>query len=219
MANCSCVIAKLHDSEKAVLFEGNNPLPFFWLMLLGPEDIRIYQKQLTYIHQQKTDQTDTAIAIDKLRALSRAAERRNYIKQYYKTCTDLFDDWIYFMQIADFSDMKIYVDLYPTSLSYPTPENFADSLLKAITCFDEQKEAWYEGTIAGTCGYEGRHKGKRRLSELSEAYNKLNQQNIYGSFQNKIHLGRKKTFKKKARLVLFCVILGIAIGLLFFFMK
>lgn len=220
MANCSCVIAKLHDGEAAILFEGNNPLPFFWLMLLGPEDIERYQKQLTDISQQKTDQTDTAIAIDKLKAISRAAERRDYIKRYYKTCTDLFDDWIYFMQTADFSDMKVYVDLYPTSLSYPTPENFTDSLLKAITCFDEQKEAWYEGTIAGTCGYEGRHKGKRRLSESSEAYQKLNRQNIYGGFQNKIHLGRKKPFRKKVRLaVLFCLLLGIIVGVLFFLMK
>lgn len=219
MTSSSCIKAKLQNGETAVLFEGNYPLPFFWLMLLGPEDIEHYRKQLTGIPLQKTGQIDTALAIDKLSAISRAAERRDYIKQYYKTCTFLFDDWIYFMQTADFSDMKIYIDLYPTSLSYPTPENFTNSLQKAISCFDDQKEAWYEETIAGTCGYEGRHKGKRRLSELSAAYKKLNRQNIYGAFENKINLGRKKPLKNKGRLILFCILLGIAIGLLFFFMK
>ncbi|MDR2917742.1 MAG: hypothetical protein LBV72_00040 [Tannerella sp.] len=219
MANCSCIIAKPQDEEVSVLFEGNSPLPFFWLMLLGPEDIERYQKQLEDIPQQEADQFDTTISIDKLKAISRAAERRDYVKQYYKPCSDLFDDWIYFMQTADFSDMKIYIDLYPTSLSYHTPENFTESLLKAINCFDEQKEAWYEGTIAGTCGYESRHKGKRRLSESSEAYRKLNRQNIYNGFENKIHLERKKPFKRKGRLILFFIILGIIAGLLFFLMK
>lgn len=219
MSNCSCITAKQHNGETIVLFEGNNPLPFFWLMLLDTEDITRYQKQLSDIAWQQVSHADTRIAIDKLKAISRAAECRDYIKQYYKTCIPLFDDWIYFMQTADFSDMKIYIDLYPTSLSYSTPENFTESLLKAISCFDEQKEAWYEETIAGTCGHEGRHNNRKKFSELSEAYQTLNRKNIYGGFEKKIHLKRKVRFKKKTKLLLFGIIVIAIIGLLLFLMK
>ena len=219
MTGYSLIIAKQQDGEEAILFEGNNPLPFFWLMLLNKSDVDFYKAKITQISRIESEHSDTSIAVDKLKAISLAAERRDYIKQYYQSCVPIFDDWIHFMQTSDFSDMKIYIDLYQAHLCYPSPDEFADSLLKAITCFDEQKEAWYEETIAGTCGHEGRNKNKKRFNEISEAYRKLNQKNIYGGFEKKLHLDRKVPPKKKLQIIGMCIILAIIIGILLFFIK
>lgn len=219
MAGYSHIVAKQHDGEEVVLFEGNNPLPFFWLMLLDRDDIDFYKTKISQISRMAPGQVDTSIAVDKLKALAHAANRRNYIKLFFKSCIPLFDDWLYFMQRSDFSDMKIYIDLYQACLCYPTPDEFADSLLKAISCFDEQKEAWYEETIAGTCGHEGKHKNKKRFNEISHAYQELNRKNIYGGFENKVHLGKKAPARKKGHLIGICILLAIIIGILLFFIK
>lgn len=219
MTGYSLILAKQQDGEEAILFEGNNPLPFFWLMLLDKADVDFYRAKITQISQQEAEHSDTSIAVDKLKAISLAAGRRDYIKQYYQSCIPIFDEWIYFMQTSDFSDMKIYIDLYQARLCYPSPDEFAESLLKAITCFDEQKEAWYEETIAGTCGHEGRHKNKKRFNEISKSYQKLNRKNIYGGFEKKLHLDRKVPAKKKLQLIGTCIILIIIIGILLFLIK
>lgn len=215
MTGNSFILAKQYDGEEAVLFEGNNPLPFFWLMLLDKTDIELYGEKLLQLSGQDHGQFSTSIVIDKLKAISCAARRRDYIKRYYKTCISLFDDWIYFLQISDFYDMKIYVDLYQASQCYPLPDDFTSSLMRAIDSFDELKETWYEETVAGTCGYEGRHKNKRRFNEFSNAYQDLNRKNIYGRFEKKVHLGKRRTVKKKSILLFFCIIFAI-LGVLFF---
>jgi len=220
MGGSSFILARQHNGDVVALFEGSNPLPFFWLMLLDKADIDTYKAKILKISGQDTSLIDTSIAINKLDAISCAAKRRDYIKQYYKSCIPLFDDWIYYMQTADFSDMKIYVDLYQACLCYSSPEEFTDSLKRAIICFDEQKEAWCEETIAGTCGYEGKHRNKRRFSESSLAYQKLNQKNIYGGFEKKIHLGKKRSVKKKPLIFVFLTLLLLLIGgLLYYFLK
>jgi len=215
MAGSSFILAKQHDGEEAVLFEGSNPLPFFWLMLLDKADIDLYREKLLQLSGENRGQFNTSIAIDKLKAISCAARRRDYIKRYYKTCIPLFDDWIYFLQISDFYDMKIYIDLYQASQCYTFPDDFTSSLIRAIDSFDEFKEAWYEETIAGTCGYEGKHKNKRRFNEFSNAYLDLNRKNIYGRFEDKVHLRKRKTVKKKFIPIFLCIIFVI-IGVLFF---
>jgi len=220
MIGYSFILARQHDGDVVALFEGSNPLPFFWLMLLDKVDIDSYKTKILQMSGQDTSLMDTSIAIDKLKALSCAAGRRDYIKQYYKSCIPLFDDWLYYMQTSDFSDMKIYVDLYQASLCYASPEEFTDSLERAIVCFDKQKEAWYEETIAGTCGYEGKHKNRRHFNEFSNAYQKLNQKNIYGGFEKTIHLKKKKTVKRKTiAVLLFVTLLIISAGFICFFLK
>jgi len=189
------------DGEEAILFETGHLLPLFWLMLLSKEDVEAYRKKITQLDEEEAKQKDTSIGLDKLKAITRAADRRDYIKQYYITCLPVFDDWLYFLQISDFSDMKIYVDLYVAGSSYNNLDHFCDSMLKAITCFDENQEVWHENTVAGTCGYEGRNKNKRRFQNMSKACRELNKKDIYGRFDKKIHLNKKTSFGKKILIV------------------
>ncbi|MDR0348671.1 MAG: hypothetical protein LBH90_04150 [Tannerella sp.] len=217
MATNSFILAKQHDGVEAVLFEGSSSLPFFWLMLLDETDINLYREKISQLSGQEPHPFNTYIALDKLKAIARATKRRDYVKLYYKNCIPLFDDWIYFMQISDFYDRKIYMDLYHASQCYPVPDDFISSLLKAVACFDELKEAWYEETIAGTCGYDGRHKNKRRFNEFSDAYQELNRKNIYDKFEKKVHLGKRNSVKKKSVLIFFCIFLAILSALFFFF--
>ncbi|MDR3261872.1 MAG: hypothetical protein LBT78_08570 [Tannerella sp.] len=202
--NCSYIFARQRDGEKAILFEGNNHIPFFWLMLWGPEDIDFFYEKKNRLPQNEAE--PAGIGLDKLKALVRAADRREYVKRYYVTCLPLYDDWLYFMQISDFSDMKIYVDLDDLCSCYDSPEHFTDSLRRAIACFDENREAWYENTIADTCGYDGRNRNKKRFSDLSEAYREMNQKDIYGRFDKKLHLGKKLSGGKKTGLTILALV-------------
>ncbi|MDR1408101.1 MAG: hypothetical protein LBJ23_08670, partial [Tannerella sp.] len=157
MRGCSCIFARQRDGEEVVLFEGSHPIPFFWLMLLDADEIAALHEKLKSIPRDEySGEIETGLGLDKLKALIRAADRRDYVKQHYTMFLPLYDDWLYFMQISDFSDMKIYLDLYEASLKHHTLTHFVDSLQKAITCFDENRATWYEGTVAGTCGREGR---------------------------------------------------------------
>ena len=213
MKNCSCIFARQRDGEEVMLFEGYHPIPFFWLMLLDKEDVEIYRKLITQLSQEDARHQDTSMCLDKLKAISRAGDRRDYVQQFTVTCLPLFDDWLYFLQIADFADMKIYMDLYQISSSYSTLNVFCDSLLKAIDCFDNRIEAWSEVSVPATCGYEGRNRNKKRFSEISKAYRELNQQDIYGRFDKRLHLHKNMPYKKKKWFfVIFLLALALLIG-------
>ena len=208
MRSCSCIYARQSDGEELILFEGKHPLPFFWLMLLSEEDVEVYRSKMLQLSPQDVN-PNTSMSLDKLKAISRAANRRDYIKQYYHiTCLPLFDDWLYFLQISDFSDMKIYVDLYETGTSYNDLNHFCDSMLKAIACFDENKEAWYEETVAGACGYEGNSNHKKSFGAMSKAYRKL-KKDSYKRFDKKLHLDKKMTAGKKKMLLAVILLLVI----------
>ena len=156
-----------------MLFEGRYTLPFFWLMLIDKEDVEIYRKKMIEMPETSAEQQDTSMVLDKLKAIARAATRRDYVNKHLITCLPLFDDWLYYLQISDFSDMKIYVDLYHIGSSYNNMYDFCDSILKTVGCFDEDIEAWNEDTIAATCGYESRNNNKKPFSDLSKAYREL----------------------------------------------
>lgn len=201
----ACVFAKQRDGQQASLFEGGNPLPFFWLMLLSEDDIRHYSEKIKQAVHSHTIPDDTSMALDKLKALIRATGRRGYIEKYYTSCLPLFDDWIHFLQISDFADMKIYVDLYEVSTCYPNLDAFEESLQRAIAGFDKNEQAWYENTVAGTCGYEARNKNKRRFADFSGSYRDKNKKDIYGHFDQRIHLG--KTMSPRKRMLLTVLVL------------
>ena len=197
MNNCSCIFARQREDEKVVFFESKHTLPFFWLMLIDKEDIESYRDKMAQTLEVDTEQKDNYIVLDKLNALLRAANRRDYVKKHLITCLSLFDDWLYYLQISDFSDMKIYIDLYPLRSSYNNVNEFCDSISKGVICLDKDIEAWDEDTIATTCGYEGQNNNKKPFSHLSEAYRELNKKNIYGHFDKKIYLDKKLSFRKK----------------------
>lgn len=222
MKNCSCIFARQRDGEEAILFEGGHPVPFFWLMLLDADDIAaLYEKLKRVPRNGNTEQIDTSIGLDKLKALTRAANRRDYVKQHYTVCLSLYDDWLFFMQISDFADMKIYIDLYETSLNHTSLEHFTDSLQKAVVCFDENKDAWYDITIAGTCGREGRNKNKRCLGDTSHAFQKINRKDRNGNFENVTRLHKKrfasKTKMKRTVLLTILFILALLAAACFYF--
>ena len=218
MKSCSCIFARQRNDEEAILFEGNHPLPFFWLMLFDKEDVEIYREKMAKILDEDAKQEDISMVLDKLKALSRAAARRDYVKKHMITCLPLFDDWLFYLQTSDFSDMKIYVDLYHIGSSYHNINDFCDSMLKAIVCFDEDIEAWNEDTVAATCGYEGRSNSIKRFSDLSKAYRELNTKNIYGRFDKKLHLKKKMSFRKKTWLFssILLIIIVLLVGVIWF---
>ncbi|MDR2120374.1 MAG: hypothetical protein LBP64_05815 [Tannerella sp.] len=220
MRNCSCIFAKQSDGEESVLFESSRVIPFFWLLLMDSDDIRILGEKLKQAALSAHSHPDTSVGLNKLKALIRAADRRNYVKQYYPVCLSLYDDWLYFMQISDFSDMKIYLDLYETSLNHRTPEHFIESMQKAVAGFDENREAWYEATIAGTCGREGRNNNKRRLENMSQAFRNMSRQDLYGHFENRNRLRKRRfSFKAKRVVPIIAALIVVALAAAYFYFR
>jgi len=223
MRSSSCIFARRRDGEETVLFEGGQPIPFFWLMLLGKDDIDTFHNKLKKAENEPdTERSDTVIVLDKLRALHLAALRREFVSRYYAVCLRLYDDWLYFMQTADFADMRIYVDLYETSHAHQNLSQFIDSLHKAIDCFDSVSDAWYDVTIAGTCGREANNANRRRFSNMSKAYSRMNRNDIYGAFDNKVHLEKKhisRTAKRLLMALFAAIMIAVAAWVLYHFMQ
>ncbi|MDR2041252.1 MAG: hypothetical protein LBP98_02910 [Tannerella sp.] len=218
MKKGSRLFARLDNGEEAVLFEGGNRIPFFWLTLLGQEDIDAFYEQSRLRSASETEQHKCCFELDKLRALVRAADRRDYLAQYSASCLSLFDDWLYFMQITDFSDRKIYLDMDEIGACYETPELFADSLRRAVTSFDDHRETWYESTVAAACGNESRNQLERRFSDFSETCREMNRKDIYSRFNKKIHLEKRHSAGKKiVRAVLIMLLLALLAAAVFFF--
>ncbi|MDR1454192.1 MAG: hypothetical protein LBJ01_00945 [Tannerella sp.] len=213
----SYLFARLDSGEEAVLFEGSNCIPFFWLMLLGQEDMDALCEPAGPCPADGTAQRNCRFELDKLRALIRAGDRRDYVAQYYASCLPLFDDWLYFMQITDFSDRKICLDTDEIRACYETSEDFVDSLRKAVACFDENRETWYESTVAATCGHECRNRTERSFSDFSEACREMSRQTAFSRFDKKIHLERKRSVGgKTARAVLIMLFVASLAAAVFF---
>ena len=213
--------ARQSDGEDVALFEGGNPLPFFWLMLLGREDVELYCIRMRRLIAAGTSPSRATLRLDKLRALMQATIRRPYLERHFASWLGLFDDWIYFLQISDFSDMKIYLDLYSVSLYYPTLSQFEDSLLRALDCFDRNIATGYEESIAGTCGHEAHNRNRRRFERFSESYRVKAQDDIYGLSNRRIHLERNSLPNERGRfatlaflLALITLVIAAIVGLL-----
>ena len=124
--------ARQSDGEDVALFEGGNPLPFFWLMLLSRDDVELYCIRMRRLTAAGASPSRATLRLDKLQALMQATSRRPYLEQHFTPWLGLFDDWIYFLQISDFSDMKIHIDLYAVSTYYPDINTFEESLRRAL---------------------------------------------------------------------------------------
>lgn len=214
--------ARQSDGEDVALFEGGNPLPFFWLMLLSRDDVELYCIRMRRLTAAGASPSRATLRLDKLQALMQATSRRPYLEQHFSPWLGLFDDWIYFLQISDFSDMKIHIDLYAVSTYYPDINTFEESLRRALNSFDRSIPAGYEETIAGTCGHEARNHNRRRFERFSQTYREKAQEDIYGASNRRIHLEKNTLANDRGRVATLTVLLAIItliiagiIGLLF----
>ena len=214
--------ARQSDGEDVALFEGGNPLPFFWLMLLSRDDVELYCIRMRRLTAAGASPSRATLRLDKLQALMQATSRRPYLEQHFSPWLGLFDDWIYFLQISDFSDMKIHIDLYAVSTYYPDINTFEESLRRALNSFDRSIPAEYEETIAGTCGHEARNHNRRRFEHFSQTYREKAQEDIYGASNRRIHLEKNTLANDRGRVATLTVLLAIItliiagiIGLLF----
>ena len=214
--------ARQTDGEDVALFEGGNPLPFFWLMLLSRDDVELYCIRMRRLTAAGASPSRATLRLDKLQALMQATSRRPYLEQHFSPWLGLFDDWIYFLQISDFSDMKIHIDLYAVSTYYPDINTFEESLRRALNSFDRSIPAGYEETIAGTCGHEARNHNRRRFERFSQTYREKAQEDIYGASNRRIHLEKNTLANDRGRVATLTVLLAIItliiagiIGLLF----
>ena len=201
--------ARQSNGEDVALFEGGNPLPFFWLMLLSREDVELYCIRMRRLAAAGTSPSRATVRLDKLQALMQATARRPYLEQHFAPWLGLFDDWIYFLQISDFSDQKIYLDLYSVSLYYPDVDQFEESLRRALDCFDRSIATGYEESIAGTCGHEAYNRNRRRFERFSESYRVKAQDDIYGLSNRRIRLERSSPPNARGRFATLALLLAI----------
>ena len=175
-------------------------------MLLGREDVELYCIRMRRLIAAGTSPSRATLRLDKLRALMQATIRRPYLERHFASWLGLFDDWIYFLQISDFSDMKIYLDLYS---------------VRALDCVDRNIATGDEESIAGTCGHEAHNRNRRRFERFSESYRVKAQDDIYGLSNRRIHLERNSLPNERGRfatlaflLALITLVIAAIVGLL-----
>nr|WP_295864288.1 hypothetical protein [uncultured Chitinophaga sp.] len=162
MGNRTYLTIRTTPEQQEVLFEGNNSLAYFWLLLLQRKDIeQVRPAFLTLYAAGDTEETeepedtyvDTDIRIPLAEALSNAAGHRPYIEQVYPSLLPLYDDWRTYLASVPTYDQMLYIDLEEFSGFYANVNQFLEGLLDFYQHVSANK-AYFKPAISDTTGWE-----------------------------------------------------------------
>lgn len=160
MGNRSYLIINKPGKPQAILFEGNNSLAHFWLLLLNEEDIesvrRLYRD--AYLPGNEDAETDTDIRISKDAALENAGRNRNYISRVYPDLLPYYDEWVTYLRRQPSADNTIFVDLVQIAGFYDNPDAFLDSIIAFYKKVAQQQPV-FENTLPETTGWDTTSEG------------------------------------------------------------
>ncbi|MBO9153826.1 hypothetical protein ACFOTA_16520 [Chitinophaga sp. GCM10012297] len=156
MGNRSYLIINKPGKPQEILFEGNNSLAHFWLLLLSEADIEGIRGKYRKAYQPGSEdvETDTDIKIDKDTALENAGRNRDYIAQAYPGLLPYYDEWTAYIRLQPSEDNTLLVDLVQIAGFYNNPDEFLDSLAGFYRKV-AQRQAVFESTLSDTTGWDG----------------------------------------------------------------
>lgn len=156
MGNRSYLIINKPGKPQEILFEGNNSLAHFWLLLLSETDVESvrgkYRK--AYLPGSEDIETDTDIKINKDTALENARHHRDYIVQVYPGLLSYYDEWTSYIRLQPSDDNKLFVDFVQIAGFYDNPDAFLDSLAGFYKKVAQRQPA-FENTLSDTTGWDG----------------------------------------------------------------
>lgn len=156
MGNRSYLSINKPGRRQEVLFEGNNSLAHFWLLLLEKEDLEsvrnVYRK--VYQPEHEDEEIDTDIRIGRSRALENGRRRREYIAEAYPDLLDYYDEWLAYLRKQPSEDDTLFIDLLQLTGFYDTPDTFLDKLAAFYTEVAQYQPS-FESTLPETSGWDG----------------------------------------------------------------
>ncbi|RPD43281.1 hypothetical protein [Chitinophaga barathri] len=169
MGNRSYLIINKPGKPQEILFEGNNSLAHFWLLLLEKQDIENVRGTYREAYQPGDEdaEIDTDIKIDKDRALENVGRRRYYIAQAYPELLSYFDEWVAYLGKQPTTDNILFIDLVQVAGFYKSPDEFLDSLLEFYGKVAQGQPA-FEKTLSDTSGWDGT--GDESFATVSPGY-------------------------------------------------
>lgn len=176
MGNRTSLLIK-KDNTYLTLFEGNNTMALFWVMLMTPNDLASLVAKLEEYNRLEEaeslpDDFDTSMILSRDAALALAISRRHYVELYYSSLVELFDDWIIFLTNEPSDDNKLYLELSEYIEFYSTIEEFHSDFLNILQKIDNDIQLPdFRNTVSELTGFEGWGSGKFR--EVSHAYKNL----------------------------------------------
>ncbi len=195
MGNRTHLLIRKASDRYEVIFEGNNSLAAFWLMLLDRDVLESIRPAYRSLYAENVGQVDTDIRVNKDIAIARARMRRRYMEQVYPRMLSFYDDWVNYINSLESSDNALYIDLVEMAGFYLNPDVFIDSLLDFFTDI-EQNNPVLDLTIPGTSGWE--YSGHNAFATFSAAYRSFPEiRNLYkqGNQGKKIAAEPRTLFK------------------------
>ncbi|WP_212004843.1 hypothetical protein [Chitinophaga sp. HK235] len=172
MGNRTYLMIKTDPENQEVLFEGNNSLAYFWLLLLEKHDIERVKPAFQMLYETADESMDgepidTDIRISRSKALQNGAAHRSYIGTVYPALLPLYDEWLAYLAAAPSHDDILYIDLEEFSGFYANVNQFLEELLSFYTHVKEGA-AYFEPVISSTTGWEAI--GRKQFYEFSAHY-------------------------------------------------
>ena len=167
MGNRSYLSINKPGRQQEILFEGNNSLAHFWLLLLEKEDVEsvrnVYRK--VYLPEHEDEEIDTDIRIGQARALENARNRRDYIAQAYPDLLDYYDEWIAYLKRQPTEDDTLFIDFIQLVGFYKSPDEFLDNLVKFYDDVAQLRPS-FEKALSETSGWDGTREGSFAASSV-----------------------------------------------------
>lgn len=176
MGNRTALLTKNNNAYKT-LFEGNNSLALFWVMLMRPEDLTSFVTKMNEYYRldesdSLPDDFDVSMILDRQAALALAVRRKPYIEQYYPSSVELFDDWVSYLTAEPSDDNYLYLELSEYTWFYSTLEEFHSELLNTLQMIDNRIEnPLFRNVVCELTGFEGW--GNNTFHDISSAYRHL----------------------------------------------
>ncbi|MBC9909587.1 hypothetical protein [Chitinophaga varians] len=177
MGNRTYLTIRTAPGQQEVLFEGNNSLAYFWLLLLKKKDIEQVQPAFLTLYaggddeeddnQREDTYVDTDIRIPLDEALGNAAVHRSYVERVYPSLLPLYDDWRAYLASVPSHDKMLYIDLEEFSGFYANVNQFIEELLDFYTHVSGNK-AYFKPAIPDTTGWEAI--GRKQFYDYSGHY-------------------------------------------------
>lgn len=177
MGNRTYLTIRTAPEQREVLFEGNNSLAYFWLLLLKKKDIEQVRPAFLTLYagadeeedddQPEENYVDTDIRIPLEEALSNATAHRPYVERVYPSLLPLYDDWRAYLANVPSHDKMLYIDLEEFSGFYANVNQFIEALLDFYTHVSDNK-AYFQPAIPDTTGWEAI--GRKQFYDYSGHY-------------------------------------------------
>jgi hypothetical protein len=126
MGNRSNLLIK-QDGQFVSLFEGNNTIALFWLMLMDESELAAFGDKIAKIFSEEElpDDFDSTIVLDKDSALVKALSHKEKI---HSKNVLLFGEWLGYLDSQSTDDGKIYLHIAELAGFYENADKYLDFL-------------------------------------------------------------------------------------------